>query len=127
MHYKNGRPVQDGDLAIGRSSEGKVISGRVLISCPGSDTCNVSVFSKSLLSINQTWGPCLIYRKYNPTAPGEEVALADQSFTANARDLLHADDALGNLEALGGCPPWTVPAQEHVPGPLEQVAPATTA
>lgn len=43
MHYKNGRPAQVGDLAIGRDTGGTICAGTVQEIIPGSDTCNAYI------------------------------------------------------------------------------------
>jgi hypothetical protein len=43
MHYANGREAKVGDQVVGRDWAGRAVSGVVVRTVPGNETCNIDI------------------------------------------------------------------------------------
>ncbi|MDR3459567.1 MAG: hypothetical protein P4N60_19225 [Verrucomicrobiae bacterium] len=107
MHFKNGREAKLGDQVIGRIS-GNVIAGTIVALFPAATSCNVTVRTASAHPLS----PGLPTFYGNPMisvdADGKTHQVNDSNPCCNVADLLHAEDALAEVEKAMAA---AVPAQ----------------
>ena len=111
MHYKNGREAKLGDRVVGRDSYNNLVTGTVVQIMPGATSCNALIRGTQVIP---TTPNCFGTgsNQFVTDADGKAHYVIDQNQHLTCADLIHAEDALVEVEKAiaAAIPPTPAPA-----------------